>query len=196
MTHAPNSRCQRLEAFSDGVIAIAITLLAFELKVPNLISTTIYGEIQELLPYVPGILAFILSFVTIAIFWVNHHQMTEHIEELNRRIVWSNMLFLMFQSLIPFATRAIATSPSHYLSVATYSFILFCGSVSFSLVHYLIHKKINKHLSWNSKLVQRSLLGPIIYACAIIASFNFVPIAYFLLAIPPMFYFLPKRIQA
>lgn len=183
----------RLESFSDAVIAIAITLLVLELKAPELHSTNILAEAQELLPLIPSVLTFVLSFVTIAIFWVNHHQMTDHIETLNRRTLWANMIFLMFQALIPFATRVVSINPTHALSVATYSLILFCGSGSFSLVHLLIHKRINKRLTWESKIIQRSLVGPFVYFCAIIAAFNFVPIAYFLLLLPPLFYFLPKK---
>ncbi len=191
-----HQKSNRLESFSDGVLAIAITLLAFELKVPVLKSFSAVNELKEILPLLPSVFTFVLSFLTIAIFWVNHHQMTEHIEGLNRRIVWMNIIFLMFQSLIPFATRAIAENPYHSLSVATYSFVLFCGSLSFSATHLLIHQKINKELRFTSKLIQRSLVGPIVYMCAMIASFYFIPIAYSLLLIPPFFYFLPKHTQS
>ncbi len=192
--HTP--KLQRLEAFSDGVMAIAITLLAFDLNIPVLSSLQIDVAIKELLPLLPGIFTFVVSFLTIAIFWVNHHQMTDHMEILNRRIIWANMAFLMFQTLIPFATRSVTINPNHPLSVATFSFVLFCGSLSFSIMHLLVHRLINKEITWNSKLVQRSLLGPIVYACAVIASFNYIPIAYFLIAIPLLFYFLPKSVQA
>lgn len=191
--HTP--KLQRLEAFSDGVMAIAITLLALELKVIVLNSSNIYDGAQELIPYLPHLFTFMLSFITIAIFWVNHHQMTEHIEVLNRRVIWANILFLMFQTLIPFATRAITANPEHFLSVATYSFILFCGSLSFSLLHYLVHKKLDKGTHLYGKNIRRSLVGPIFYALAIVTSFYFVPVAYVLLAIPPLYYFLPKSVR-
>lgn len=190
-----NIKSHRLEQFSDGVIAIAITLLAFELKVPHLQSADIQSSFIEILKLLPIVLTFILSFITIAIFWVNHHQMTEHINSLNRRIIWSNVFFLMFLALIPFATRAIGENGSHSLSVATYGFILFCTSFSFSVTHLLIHKKLNKHITLNSKLIERSMVGPIVYICAIVSAFNYVPIAYALLLIPPIYYFLPKKSQ-
>lgn len=189
-----NIRRHRLEQFSDGVIAIAITLLAFELKVPHL-SYNFSDSWHEILRLLPVLLTFILSFITIAIFWVNHHQMTDHINTLNRRIIWSNMIFLMFLALIPFATRVIAENPYHPISVASYGFLLFCCSFSFSIAHLLIHKHMNKHLSLSSKLIERSIVGPVIYLCATVAAINYVPIAYFLLVIPPLYYFLPKRTQ-
>ena len=191
----PHLRRLRLEQFSDGVIAIAITLLAFELKAPHLSNLDLVSSIKEVLRLLPTLLTFILSFVTIAIFWVNHHQMTDHIDNINRRIIWSNMFFLMFLAMIPFASRVIGENPGNSLSVASYGFILFCCSLSFSVVHLLIHKKINKNLSMTNKLIQRSLIGPIYYACAIVAAFNFIPVAYFLLMIPTIYYFLPKRLQ-
>lgn len=189
------STSHRLESFSDGVIAIAITLLALELKVPVLASNDIKDSLLEIVGLLPTLLTFILSFVTIAILWVNHHQMTEHIKTLNRRIIWSNMAFLMFLALIPFATRVIAENPYHSLSVATYGFVLLCGSFSFSFTHLLIHLRVNKNLSLHSKLIENSMVGPIIYVAAIFSAFYYVPIAYILLIIPPLYYFLPKRLK-
>ena len=190
-----NIKRHRLEQFSDGVIAIAITLLAFELKVPHLIDNDLTASFFQILKLLPTVLTFVLSFVTIAIFWVNHHQMTEHINTISRKIIWSNVLFLMFLAMIPFATRVIAENPHHPLSVATFGSVMFLCSFSFSVTHLLIHKRINKSLSMKSKLIERSLVGPILYASATVAAFNYVPIAYFLLAIPPLYYFLPKKTQ-
>ena len=90
----------RLEAFSDGVFSIAITLLALELKVPHLINSSLYQSAREVLPLIPNVATFILSFITIAIFWVNHHQLTRSVETVSRRIIWSNILFLMFLMFI------------------------------------------------------------------------------------------------
>lgn len=191
----PHLRRLRLEQFSDGVIAIAITLLAFELKAPHLSTLDLDSSMREVVRLLPSLLTFIMSFVTIAIFWVNHHQMTDHIDDINRKIVWSNMIFLMFLALIPFATRVIGENPYNELSVATYGFIMLCGSFTFSIMHLLIHKKLNKNLAMDSMLIKRSLVGPILYVCATVASFNYIPIAYLLLMIPPIYYILPKRIQ-
>ncbi len=88
-----NIKRHRFEQFSDGVIAIAITLLAFELKVPILAIDDFQSSFFQILNLLPTLFTFILSFVTIAILWVNHHQMTEHIDSLNRRIIWANMVF-------------------------------------------------------------------------------------------------------
>lgn len=179
----------RFEQFSDGVFAIAITLLALELHVPHLIHNTIQASLWELVPLLPIILTFVLSFITIAIFWVNHHQLTQQINSINkRRILWSNMFFLLFVTLIPFATRTIGENPLHPLAMLTYCLVLFGGSLSFSAVHYTIHQSLGQaHLRSN-----RSILGPTLYLIAACVCLISIPASYVLLVIPPLYYFLPK----
>jgi uncharacterized membrane protein len=178
----------RLEAFSDGVFSIAITLLALELKVPHIMNTALGLSVRELLPLIPNIATFILSFVTIAIFWVNHHQMTRSIETVSRRIIWSNMLFLMFVTLIPFATSVVAENPGNTLSILTYSFILFGNSVSFTILRFFVHR----HEGRSSIAFKRSLVGPVFYACAVVSALISINATYAFLLIPPLFYFLPR----
>jgi uncharacterized membrane protein len=177
----------RFESFSDGVFAIAVTLLALELRVP-LFQHTGYS-LQALVPLIPSLLTFVLSFVAIAIFWVNHHQLTQVISTIDRRrILWLNMLLLLFVTLIPFVTETISVNDSSATAVSIYAFVLFAASASFSILRYWIHKSAGeKHVP-----MKRSLIGPIIYLVAIIASVYSIIFGYILLAIPPLFYFLPK----
>lgn len=178
----------RLEAFSDGVFSIGITLLALELKVPHIINTSLGLSIKELVFLIPNIATFILSFITIAIFWVNHHQMTRNVETVSRRIIWNNMLFLMFVTLIPFATSVVAENPGNALSILIYSFILLGNSISFSVLRFFIHR----HEGHTSVAFKRSLIGPLFYLCAVISAFISPHITYAFLLIPPLFYFLPR----
>lgn len=106
-----DSRKIRIEAISDGVIAIAITLLALELKIPHLDTKNFKDSFIEIIPLIPGVFTFMLSFLSIAIFWVNHNRLTQHIKQIHGRIIWTNTVFLMFQTLIPFATRLITENP-------------------------------------------------------------------------------------
>ncbi|HVY36268.1 MAG TPA: TMEM175 family protein [Candidatus Paceibacterota bacterium] len=181
----------RLEQFSDGVFAIAITLLAFELKIPHLSSSTLAGGLRELLPLVPNIATFILSFVTIAIFWVNHHQLTQDIGPIRRRLAWANVLTLFFVTLIPFGTEVASANPFHPLAIMTYAVVLFGGSVSFTILRYFVHRSCGE----TKVPMRRSLVGPIIYLLATVVAMVSVRSSYFLLAIPPIFYFLPKGRQ-
>lgn len=179
----------RFESFSDGVFAIAMTLLALELRVPYL--QTIGGgfSLQGLVPLIPNLLTFVLSFVAIAIFWVNHHQLTQNINSITRRrILWLNILLLLFVTLIPFVTETMSINAPSPVAVSLYALALFGASASFSLLHYWIHRSAG--ISRVS--MKRSLVGPSIYFLAILAPLLSLPLAYVLLAIPPLFYFLPK----
>jgi uncharacterized membrane protein len=179
----------RFEQFSDGVFAIAITLLAIELRVPTFSHTTIKNSLADVVPLLPTILTFVLSFVSIAIFWVNHHRLTQHMSMITRRILWSNVLLLMFTTLIPFATALVASNPTQPMSVLVYSFVFLGASLSFSLVHFFIHKCNGTH--W--KLFRRSMIGPVCYLIAVVSAPLSVNLSYAFLIIPPLFYFLPRR---
>lgn len=178
----------RFEQFSDGVIAIAITLLALELHVPRLFTNTIHASIHELAPLLPNILTFALSFITIAIFWVNHHQLTKPVAKVSRRMLWANILFLLFLTLIPFSTSVLSVNPWHPTALLTYSLVLFLASVWFSVLRYFVHKSCGDiHIP-----MRRSFVGPTFYLLAVISAFFSVPLCAAILVIPPLFYFLPK----
>lgn len=179
-----DSTRQRFESFTDGVMAIAITLLALKLKVP--LFTELSSEMMN--EYLLGFGAFVLSFVTIAIFWVNHHRLSQHIhpDGLSRRALWANILFLMFVTLIPFASASMSENFYHNTSVIIFGLILLGASLSFALVRTFIH-----HEPITMIEAQRSFVGPIVYALAIVALYVAPPLGYAFLAIPPLYYFLP-----
>lgn len=179
----------RFENFSDGVFAIAITLLALELHVPTFKGVTLTDSLRELIPLIPTILTYVLSFVTIAIFWVNHHQLTQNFTTINkRRLLWQNMIFLMFVTLIPFVTQSVSLNPQSSFTVLFYSLVLLGASVSFTILRYFVHKSCGEaHIP-----MKRSFIGPVFYGLAVIYSLFSVWISYGLLAIPAVFYFLPK----
>jgi len=178
----------RFESFSDGVFAIAVTLLALELRVPYL--KTAQFSFQGLVPLIPSLLTFILSFTAIAIFWVNHHQLTQMLTTINqRRVLWLNIFFLFFVTLIPFVTQTMSLNAPSAAAQSIYALVLFGASASFSFLRYWIHKSCNdRHIIG----MKRSLLGPTVYFLAILAPVISIPLGYVLLAIPPLFYFLPK----
>jgi uncharacterized membrane protein len=90
---------QRLEAFTDGVIAIIITIMVLELKVPG------SGDLSAQRSGIPVYLAYALSFTNVAIFWNNHHHMLHATERINGAVLWANMFLLFWMSLVPFAIR-------------------------------------------------------------------------------------------
>jgi uncharacterized membrane protein len=107
----------RLEAFSDGVIAVIITIMVLELKVPDLHTSNV-NSLREILP---ALLVYLLSFVQTGIYWVNHHYLIDDLDHVTHGILWSNLAFLFTLSLIPFATTWVGTRGISPFSIALYT---------------------------------------------------------------------------
>jgi uncharacterized membrane protein len=105
----------RLEAFSDGVIAVIITILVLELKVPE------SDGVAGLLAVLPTVFLYMLTFVQIGIYWVNHHYLVDEVEEVSHGILWSNLVFLFCLSLFPFVTEWIGAKGFSSFSAALYA---------------------------------------------------------------------------
>jgi uncharacterized membrane protein len=116
----------RLEAFSDGVIAILITILVLELRVPH------GSDFGALRPLLPTFLVYTLSFIYLAIYWNNHHHMLHTVQKVNGRILWANMLLLFWLSLVPFVTGWMGEN--HFASepTALYGFVLLMAAVAYT----------------------------------------------------------------
>jgi len=118
----------RLEGFSDGVIAIIITIMVLELKVPHDASP------EALLKLAPVFLSYALSFLIVAIIWVNHHHLVHTVTQVNGRILWLNNHLLFWLSLVPFTTGYLGENHLAPLPVALYGLILFFSGVAFDLL--------------------------------------------------------------
>jgi uncharacterized membrane protein len=122
----------RLEAFSDGVIAILITIMVLELKVPH-------GEDWHALrPLVPVFLAYVLSYVFIGIYWNNHHHMLQATERIDGRILWANLHLLFWMSLIPFATGWMGENHFAAVPTAVYGVVLLAAAVAYTILQNTI----------------------------------------------------------
>jgi uncharacterized membrane protein len=122
----------RLEAFSDGVIAILITIMVLELKVPH---GTDWAALQPLLPV---FLTYVLSFVYLAIYWNNHHHMLQATERINGRILWANTHLLFWLSMVPFATGWMGENHFAPLPTAVYGVVLLLCGVSYLILQNTI----------------------------------------------------------
>jgi uncharacterized membrane protein len=118
----------RLEAFSDGVIAIIITIMVLELKVPH------GATFDVLLPLWPVFLSYVLSFVYVGIYWNNHHQMLQAVDAVNGDVLWANLHLLFWLSLVPFVTGWMGENHFETVPVATYGLVLFMCSVAYALL--------------------------------------------------------------
>ena len=154
----------RLEAFSDGVLAIIITIMVLELKQPA-------GDgLKDILALGPTLLAYLLSFVFIAIYWVNHHQIFHDAQQVNVRILWCNIAWLFSMSFIPFATAWVGTYPTSWVPLSLYFADMSLASILFHLMYYFIFKESCGTQKF--KLGARSIISLITYfAAAVLAAF-------------------------
>ena len=124
----------RLEAFSDGVLAVIITIMVLELKIPQ------GGDFAALAPSWPTFAAYTLSFVNIGIYWNNHHHMFRAVDGIDGLSMWANLHLLFWLSLIPFMTAWIGEHRLETIPTAVYGFVLLCAGIAYSLLQVrLIH---------------------------------------------------------
>src|SRR6266700_2274265 len=122
----------RLEAFSDGVIAILITILVLELKVPHGV------DLASLRPMAPVFATYVMSFVYLGIYWNNHHHMLHAVERVNGRILWANLHLLFWLSLVPFVTGWMGENNFAALPTAVYGLVLLLAAISYTLLQATI----------------------------------------------------------
>ncbi len=122
----------RLEAFSDGVIAILITILVLELKVPH------GDDLAALTPMAPTFLAYVLSFVFIGIYWNNHHHMLQLVKHIDGRVLWANLHLLFWLSLVPFVTAWMGENHFGKLPTALYGVVLLCSGLAYTILQGII----------------------------------------------------------
>lgn len=123
----------RLEAFSDGVMAIIITIMVLELKVPH------GTDIATLVPLIPIFLSYVLSFIYVGIYWNNHHHLLHATQKVSGRVLWANLHLLFWLSLIPFVTGWMGENHFAEWPTALYGVVLFmCGVAYYILAHSLI----------------------------------------------------------
>jgi len=121
-------RKSRLEAFSDGVIAVIITIIVLELRIPRGI------ELADLRDLAAPFLSYVLSFVFVAIYWNNHHHMLHTVERVNGAILWANTHLLFWLSLVPFSTAWISDHPFATWPTVLYGLILFMAAIAYTIL--------------------------------------------------------------
>jgi uncharacterized membrane protein len=118
----------RLEAFSDGVMAIIITIMVLELKVPH------GGDLAALRPLLPIFLSYVLSFIFLCIYWNNHHHLFQAVKHVNGRILWANVHLLFWLSLIPFVTAWMGEHSFTSLPVALYGVVMLLSAIAYTIL--------------------------------------------------------------
>lgn len=156
----------RLEAFSDGVLAIILTIMVLEIKVPQ------GSDFEAIKPMFPVLSSYVLSFIYVGIYWNNHHHLMHTVKYVSGNILWANLHLLFWLSLVPLVTNWMGKNPSAPLPMALYGFMLLMASIAFWILQQQILKKHGK----NSLLAQalgnnfKGKLSPILYLIAIIST--------------------------
>ena len=179
----------RLEAFSDGVIAIIITIMVLELKVPQ-------GDtLAALRPLYPDLFCYVLSFVYIAIYWNNHHHMLHAAQRVNGPVLWANMHLLFWLSLVPFVTRWTGENRFAAIPVAMYGVVLIMSALAY---YFLMHALIRYHGKESTLAVAigndfKGKISIVIYASAIVLAFINRWVAFGLYALVALIWVIPDR---
>lgn len=118
----------RMEAFSDGVLAIIITIMVLEIKVPH------GNDFKDLIPLIPVFLSYILGFLYLGIYWNNHHHMMQTVKKVTGNILWANMHLLFWLSLIPFVTGWVGENSFAQKPMALYGFVLLMAAIAYYIL--------------------------------------------------------------
>lgn len=157
----------RLEAFSDGVLAIIITIMVLEIKVPH------GNDFNALKPLIPVVVSYVLSFIYIGIYWNNHHHLMHLVKNVTGGILWANLHLLFWLSLIPFTTGWIGENHFDPIPMAVYGFVLLMAAIAFFILQTIIVKSQGEH-SILARAIGSDLKGKmslVLYLTAIASNF-------------------------
>lgn len=191
----------RIEAFSDGVFAIVVTLLVFQLQVPKLTGPNISSALAASLWGMRSkFLSYALSFAIVCIWWVAHHHFFHLLRKANRGLLWSNSVFLLWLAFTPFPTALLGDYPGERLAVMCYAATMGLAGLSFSWMRYysffvtdLAREGLDRSLMTRS--VVKSALNPALHFCALMLALVNTTIAIALLVGIPLMYLRPSRLE-
>jgi len=179
----------RLEAFSDGVLAIIITIMVLELKVPHDV------DLNALVPMIPIFLSYLLSYIYVGIYWNNHHHLLHAAQKVSGGILWANLHLLFWLSLVPFVTAWMGENHFAPAPTAVYGAVMLCAAIAYWILQYAI---LNRH--GNDSVLARALgpdfkgkISPVLYLLAIIGAFVSTWISWALYTLVALIWLIPDR---
>ncbi|MCY7352487.1 MAG: TMEM175 family protein [Cytophagaceae bacterium] len=194
--YAQTPSTARIETFSDGVMSIIVTLLVLNLNVPKLPEDPTNRQVWlQLLTLLPSFIGFAFSFLFVAIFWVNHHQLFHSLNKATIKLLWINNLLLFWICFVPFPTSFVGNYPTQPVAVAFFNIIFFLASANFSWMrHYvaqagLYNDDIPEDEQWQA--FRRSLLAPLMYLIAMSTAFLSIWISLGIDLLTALLYFAP-----
>lgn len=191
----------RLATLTDGIFAIAMTLLVLNLQVPRIPENQVGSKLpHELFTLWPKVLGFVLSFVVVGVYWVGHHNQFHYIRRLDRTFIWINIGFLLFVAFVPFTAAVLGEYVHQQIAVAIYGLNLVAvGAMLYVVWRYATtsHRLVDEDLSPLVIRVggQRTLVGVGVYLLAVIVSFISTWLSVVLYILVPVLYILPGRID-
>jgi uncharacterized membrane protein len=180
----------RLEAFSDGVIAIIVTIMVLELHTPAQPTSA------ALLQAAPSLLSYAMSFLIVAIMWVNHHHMTHALRRVNGRVLWFNLNLLFWMSLTPFTTAFVGKNYREPFPVALYGAVLAFCALGFTLLRSELidqHRDNGEMHDYHSLIKRKNSMSLVLYILSIPLAYVSVYISYLIFVGIAGSYFLPER---
>lgn len=179
----------RIEAFSDGVLAIIITIMVLELKAPH------GSDFSSLKPLLPEFFSYVLSFIYVGIYWNNHHHMMSTVKHVHGGILWANLHLLFWLSLVPFTTAWMGENHFTQAPLALYGLNLLMSAVAY----FILQQQIVAVHGRDSQLARaigkdfKGKISPVLYAIAILSTFYTVWIAEALYVVVALMWLIPDR---
>ena len=179
----------RLEAFSDGVIAIIITIMVLELRPPS------GTDMDALIEMGPDLLAYVLSFVILGIYWNNHHLLLGAMRRVTGAVLWANLHLLFWLSLVPFATAWMGRNHTAPFPIATYGAVLFLDAIAYTILQTTIIAADGKgsHIAEAVGHDMKGRMSLACYALAIVLAFSYYQLSYVLFVFVALVWLIPDR---
>jgi uncharacterized membrane protein len=180
----------RLEAFSDGVIAIIVTIMVLELRAPS------QPTLAALWKVAPIFISYGLSFLVVAIMWVNHHHLIHAIHGVSARLLWSNLYLLFWMSLVPFVTDYLGKNYREPLAVALYGLdLVLCSSAFYLLRRILLEQdRQDSGLSeYHASIQRKNAFSAGLYLLSVPLAYFSIYASFFIFVLIPAMYFLPEK---
>jgi uncharacterized membrane protein len=186
----------RLEAFTDGVVAIIITIMVLELRVPHPDGLSAHTDgLLALKPVLPAFFSYILSFIYIGIYWNNHHHMIYVVDKINGAALWANLNLLFWLSLVPFVTAWMGENHFSRWPVVLYGMVLIMNALSYTLLSIVLVRQSGEHSALADALGKdwKGKISLVIYAIGIGVAFLNSMAAVGLYAVVAIIWFIPDR---
>lgn len=185
----------RMEAFSDGIFAIAITILILEIKIPNVEPDKLFDAFVS---QGHKLFAYVLSFIIIGMYWIAHHYMIHLIKNIDRNSLWLNTLNLMFICFLPYPTGLLGEYPDSQFAVFLYASSLSCVNITGTLFWFysasLNENKASISKGYRNYVAILHLSPMVLYVFAMLLSLIKIELSYFVFILVPLFFIIPNRI--